>query len=144
MNYDLHKAGGDPGPNFPLSGNEIYGTDLTESLPQFLSFIPANKITMTYGLYGYDWIVDENKHPLQNAKALPLVDITKHFIDTCAWRNCTVQRDPKSHETEIDYIDSSLLYHVIWFEDKTSVKDKMDFAKTKGIVDSAIWIYGYY
>jgi spore germination protein YaaH len=99
---------------------------------------------MVYGLYGYDWIVDENKHPLQKAKSLPLTDIKESFIDSCAWKNCLVRRDEKSHETEVNYIDKSLLYHVIWFENEASIEDKIQFAKTKGIVNSAIWIYGYY
>ncbi len=144
MSYDLHKAKGNPGPNFPLEGKDTYGTDMKSSVSKFLEVLPPEKITIVFGMYGYDWIVDEQKRPTKTARALPLTDIKKDFIDECTWKNCVVKRDDISAETEVNYIDESLNYHILWFEDETSVGKKIDYLKSVGITNYSFWVWGYY
>lgn len=144
MAYDFHKSSGSPGPNFPLTGKEKFGTDLHELADQLLSLIPSHKINVIFGLYGYDWIVDENKRPIQRAKAIPLKEIKSSFLNNCVWKNCVVTRDPLSFETEVDYIDEELKYHIVWFEDESSFGKKITFLKSKGIMNSSFWVWGYY
>ena len=57
MAYDLHKARGNPGPNFPLIGADKFGYDLTKMTDEFLQSVPPQKITVIFGVYGYDWLV---------------------------------------------------------------------------------------
>ncbi len=143
MGYDLHKARGETGPNFPLRGKQKYGYDL-ETLLGDLSGVPAGKITYIFGMYGYDWLVDEKKRPVRPAKAISYTDIKKSFIDTCEWKSCTVLRDSLSAETEVNYIDDNLGYHILWFEDPASVEEKKKLLKRKGIGNTAYWVYGYF
>ncbi len=143
MAYDLHKAGGEPGPNFPLRGQEKYSYDI-ESLVQDFGMVPKEKLSFIFGMYGYDWAVDETKKPIRPAKAFSDLDIKKSFIDSCQWKNCLVLHDEISAETEVDYIDENLLYHIVWFEDKDSVEKKKKFLEEKGIGSVAYWTYGYF
>lgn len=143
MGYDFHKARGETGPNFPLKGKQKYGYDL-ETLLGDLSGVPARKITYIFGMYGYDWLVDEKKRPIRPAKAISYADIKKSFIDKCAWKNCTVLRDSLSAETEVNYVDDNLGYHILWFEDPVSVEEKKKLLRQKGIGNTAYWVYGYF
>jgi spore germination protein YaaH len=144
MAYDFHKAGGEPGPNFPLTGVDDYGYDFQTMIKDFKTFIPASKLTVVFGMYGYDWIVDENKRPIKPAKSLSYNDMKATFLDSCQWKNCLVRRDDKSQESEVEYIDKVDQYHIVWFEDLESVNRKKAYLQTQGIPNIAFWSYGYY
>jgi spore germination protein len=143
MAYDFHKAGGEPGPNFPLKGKEKYGYDY-EMLMNDFSVVPSEKLSVIFGMYGYDWTVDEKKKPIKPAKALSLNDIEKEFVRNCTWKNCTILRDKVSRESEVNYIDTNLFYHIVWFEDEESTEAKHQFLKEKGIDNIIYWTYGYF
>ena len=144
MTYDLHKAGGSPGPNFPLKGQEVYGTDLQTTIEKLTAIIPPEKITTIFGMYGYDWMVDEKKRPVRDARAKSLQDIRREFLDACTWQNCVIKRDDTAAETEINYVDDNSRFHIVWFEDEESVEKKIEYLKTKGITSYSFWVWGYY
>lgn len=144
MAYDFHKSYGEPGPNFPLFGQEEYGYDYQKMFEDYKSFLTPDKISVIFGMYGYDWIVDEKKRPIKRATSMSLHDINTKFIVNCTKENCVVKRDDKSKETEIDFIDKSLNYHIIWFEDKNSVEAKIEFLKENGVGNIIYWAYGYF
>lgn len=151
MAYDFHKAGGEPGPNFPFSGKEIYGYDFKQMTEDFLAFVPPEKLTIIFGMYGYDWTVDEKRKPITSAKAMTLHEIRTQFLDTCEWKDCIVKRDDVSKETEVNYVYSEvkdnfgyMYYHIVWFEDEESVRIKSDYLKEKGIGSTAYWAYTYF
>lgn len=143
MAYDLHKASGEPGPNFPLRGRASFGYDMETMIADFAG-IGAEKLTVIYGMYGYDWTVDEKKRPIRPAKSVTLAQIKKNFIDLCASINCVQTRDKDAHETEIDFVDKQAQYHIIWFEDQESTEEKTEFLNSKGISSIAFWAYGYF
>lgn len=143
MAYDFHKSRGEPGPNFPLRGKDKFSYDF-ETLIKDFSVIPLNKLSVIFGMYGYDWTVDEQKRPIKRAVALSDIDITKQFINNCQWKNCTVYKDSVSAETEVNYIDDETFLHIVWFEDQQSVVKKQEYLKKQGIVNYAYWTYGYF
>ncbi len=140
MAYDFHKSFGEPGPNFPLSGREKYGYDLTKATDDFLSVVSAKKLTFVFGFYGYDWTVDEEQRPIKQAKALTLNQIKTKFGE----KSENIKRDPLSTESFIKYTDENNMSHVVWFEDEKSVAKKQEFLKSKGINSFAHWAWGYY
>ncbi|MEO6508602.1 MAG: glycosyl hydrolase family 18 protein [Patescibacteria group bacterium] len=148
MAYDFHKSGGDPGPNFPFKGREKYGYDFETMIENYLSVVPADKLTVTFGMFGYDWITDMEGKRLKNGTALSLNEIKQEYIEKCDWKNCVQRRDPEAGEMEINFVDSTssstIIYHKLWFEDESSVDQKMQFLKTKGIGSVAYWTYGYF
>lgn len=144
MAYDFHKAGGEPGPNFPLYGSDKWGYDFQTMIRDFVTIIPAKKLTVAFGMYGYDWIVDPDKKPIKPAKSISYNDIKSNFLDKCQWKNCIVKRDDQSAETEVEYVDQSSVYHILWFEDLESVDKKREYLRGLKIGSAVYWTYGYY
>lgn len=177
MAYDFHKSRGEPGPNFPFDKNTNkyksemnsrgYNYSFKEMIQDFLAVVPKEKLTIIFGMYGYNWQVDEKKRPISQAKALTLKEIKKKFIVepslqrprkdgaiACRLENCLIKQDEASKEMEINYVISSaqpdeegiyrLEYHIVWFESEASVKIKSDFLKKKGIGSVAFWAWGYF
>ncbi|MCL5970702.1 MAG: glycosyl hydrolase family 18 protein, partial [Patescibacteria group bacterium] len=140
MAYDFHKAGGKPGPNFPLSGKEKYGYDFRTMITDFLNFVPKEKITVVFGMFGYDWQKDDNTG--STAKALSLNEIRSTF-DGCLV-NCKLTIDNLSTESQILYKDNSLKEHEVWFETMESVSKKKEFLQEKEINKIAFWAYSYF
>ncbi|MFN4213045.1 MAG: glycosyl hydrolase family 18 protein [Microgenomates group bacterium] len=167
MAYDFHKSYGEPGPNFPYEAKDKFGYDFKTMIDDFLKFVLPEKLTVIFGMYGYDWRVDEKKRPITQAKALTLKQIKEKFIMEassnrakkddnigCRLENCIIKRDEVSKEVEINYVISSktpddqgiyhLDYHIVWFEDEESVKIKTDFLKEKGVGSVAFWAWRYF
>lgn len=151
MAYDFHKSQGEPGPNFPFLGKEKYGYDFQTMIGDFVKIVPKDKITIIFGMFGYEWSVDENKKPVVPAKPLSLNEIKSKFLKKCEWKDCIINRDQLSGETEINYITSQLkddfayiYYNIVWFEDEMSVKTKSDWLREQGIGSVALWAWGYF
>ena len=152
MAYDFHKANGEPGPNFPLNGKEKFGYDFKQMTKDYLSVVPPDKISVTFGMYGYEWSVDEKQRPLHAAESLSYAEIKKKYIDSCDNKTCLLRRDELSAETEINYVQAvptGVDYfvsapHIIWFEDQNSVDKKVSFLLEKQIGSIGYWAYGYY
>ena len=82
--------------------------------------------------------------PIGTAKSKSMQDMKQEFLNNCSWKNCLVTRDIDSEETEVDYIDNKLVYHIAWFEDEISVEKKIQYLKTFGITHYSFWVWGYY
>ncbi|MGB9707596.1 MAG: glycosyl hydrolase family 18 protein [Microgenomates group bacterium] len=80
MAYDFSKSYGQPGPNFPYEGKEKYGYDFKAMIDDFLKWVPLEKLSVIFGMYGHDWQVDEKKRPISQAKALTLNQIKEKFL----------------------------------------------------------------
>lgn len=137
MAYDYHKSGGEPGPNFPLP-------EFKKMIDEFTRVVPADKLTVAFGMFGYDWLVDEKKRPVRRAKSMSLAEIKKEFVTDCKWKNCLITRDEKQAEIEVNYIDPTGGLHIVWFEDEKSVEIKTRYLQEAGIDSLAYWAYGYW
>ena len=145
MAYDFHKAGGgSPGPNFPLAGKETYGYDLQKMTDDFLQFVPAQKLAIIFGLFGYDWTVDKQNSAVGVGIPLTTKEIQQKFLTSCSYTNCHIQKDPQSAETKITYMDNQQKNHIVWFEDLHSVWQKQQALKQKGITSFSYWAYSYF
>ena len=144
MAYDLHKAGGNPGPNFPLSGKEVYGYDYSGLVDNFSSEVPKEKIIVIFGMFGYDWTVDEKNISQQIAKPRSYLDITNSIVNKCAILKCKISRDTLSGETKIQYTAEDNSKHVVWYEDMKSTTEKQQYLQKKGISNFSYWAYSYF
>lgn len=144
MAYDMHKARGNPGPNFPLSGKDTYGYDLMTMIGDFSEKVDPKKLTVIFGMFGYDWQVGDNNKATEYGKSLAYIDSKKSFIDDCSFQKCEWQRDDKSREITVSYIDEENKKHIVWFEDPTSVARKEDFLKKRGISSFSFWAHSYF
>lgn len=145
MSYDFHKAGGAPGPNFPLSGQKQYGYDFKTMVTDFLNFVPKEKLAIVFGMFGYDWLVDDAGKAANTAKSRSLLEMQQLFINSCLFSRCSVLRDSsQSAEMHVTYTDNDGGLHDVWFEDQASVTKKEMYLKQKGITSFAFWAYSYF
>lgn len=113
-------------------------------LKDVLPIIPAEKLNLIFGLYGYDWKVDDQKRPITVGESMTTAQITKNLIDDFPVERCTVMNDALSGETEINYVDDSGRLHIVWFENERSVQTKSALLKSNQINSYAFWAYGYF
>ena len=144
MAYDFHKANGDPGPNFPLAGEAIQGYDMGTMVDDFTKKIPSQKLIVAFGLFGYDWTLNDKGNSSGAAVALSLAQIKHKFSPHCPFADCKIRRDPTSAETEITYVDSQKNKHIVWYEDMQSFAKKSAYLHTQGINATALWAYSYF
>lgn len=144
MAYDLHKARGNPGPNFPLRGKDEYGYDIESMLGDFSNAVDAQKITVVFGMYGYDWEVDDDGSTVSEGEALSLKEAESRLIDGCLYEFCNWERDQDAGEVKVEYKDASGRNHLVWFEDLESVKRKESYLNSRGIKSFAYWAYSYF
>jgi len=144
MAYDFHKSYGEPGPNFPLGGRITYGYDFKKMIEDFSDDVESEKLTVVFGMFGYDWTLGKQGKPLKRGEALTLSQIRERFYPNCDLKSCLTKKDPESAETKITYIDDEGYRHVVWFDDDDSVEEKIEYLKSKGIGSVAYWAYGYY
>lgn len=143
MAYDFHKSRGNPGPNFPLNGKNTYGYDMAAMSDDFLKFVPKDKLTVVFGLFGYDWEVDGKGNAVSHGEALTEQEITGQFIADCKFDRCNYNRDSESKETSVRYSDNNKA-HIVWFEDIESVKAKESYLRGKGITSFSFWANSYF
>ncbi len=144
MAYDFSKSRGNPGPNFPLKGKEIYGYDMARMSEDFLQFLPPEKTSVAFGLFGYDWTVDDKGSAASSGEAKTYQQIKKEFLNGCKHKDCDIKRKNDSVETEITYTDGDNKKHILWFEDLESVAKKKKYLQEKGINNFSFWAYSYF
>ncbi len=144
MAYDFSKSRGNPGPNFPLSGHDTYGYDLSKMSDDFLKYMPAEKIAVVFGIFGYDWTVDGKGNSLGSAKPLTDKEISKDFLTKCNFADCVIKKDTISAETKITYTDEENNKHIVWFEDMRSAAQKQEYLQGRGIGNFGYWAYSYF
>ena len=144
MVYDFHKARGNPGPNFPYTGKEVYGYDFKTMINDFLKKIPAQKVTIIFGLFGYDWPIDDKGQSIKSGIPISENEIDNKFIKKCIYKNCNLEKSKDSLEPRISYIDEDSKPHVIWFESLESINKKIEYLKSSNINSVSYWAYSYF
>lgn len=144
MAYDFHKSRSNPGPNFPLKGNEKYGYDMTMLAEDISVYTDPKNVTVIFGMFGYDWKVDANGKATASGEPLTYEQIETKFLNGCKFTDCQIKRDTLSSETTITYTDDTNQRHIVWFEDMQSVKQKQDYLRTRGISNFSFWAYSYF
>jgi len=163
MAYDFHKAGGEPGPNFPFdSGSTIssslrvsslsnkggpeavdYGYDFKTMISDATALVPQEKIEVVFGMYGYNWTMNEQGTPLQTAQALSLNEI-KTLNSKMLHVTSYMLHVNDAQEKNIQYTDNEGRNHIIWYEDEESAAVKIKYLQEQGIGQASFWAYGYY
>lgn len=137
MAYDFHKSYGEPGANFPLS-------EFKKMIGEYLQFVPPEKLTVIFGMYGYDWTMKDGK-PLRPAEAITLNQIKSRFLGrTCLEEDCQLKTDGESMEKTVGYKGEDGYGHIVHFEDVESVKVKTEFLLEQGIGSISYWAWGYF
>jgi spore germination protein YaaH len=149
MAYDFHKAGGEPGPNFPFKDKKKYGYDFKTMITDTLALVPKEKVEVVFGMYGYDWSLNEQGTPLKTAKALSLNEIQAQNSNSNSnsrmlHATSYILHSNEAREKSIQYVDSEDIKHVIWYEDEESSAVKIKYLQSVGIGKVSYWAQGYF
>ncbi len=142
MAYDFHKSYGEPGPNFPFQDKNKWGYDFQQMISDFSADIPSEKLTIIFGMYGYDWTLNEQGTPLKRGEAVTVSQINK--ILNSKPQTLNKSQNPISKEKRIEYIDYENFKHVIYYEDEESARVKQDYLEGHGIGSISFWAWGYF
>lgn len=123
MAYDFHHSRSEPGPITPLK-------ELEEVVKYALSSIPISKIVLGLPTYGYDWGKDKGE-------PLAYQDIMAKLREYKA----DYERDKDSFALVGRYKVRGV-NHVIWFEDKESLLQKIKIGRSFGIYQFCLWSLG--
>ncbi|MGM0409901.1 MAG: glycosyl hydrolase family 18 protein [Bacillota bacterium] len=127
MTYDYHWAGGSPGAIAPIDW-------LYNVIDYVIMEIKADKIYVGLAAYGYDWIVSPQA---KRAKALSYSEINK-LIQSY---NLKSEWDQESETPYLKYKDKNNL-HELWYENKFSLKKKIELIKRFQVKGVCLWRLG--
>jgi peptidoglycan-N-acetylglucosamine deacetylase len=95
--------------------------------------IPRDKIVVTLGNYGYDWVVGTRQ-----AVDLTVPQVQSLIRDTVASRMI----DPQSGNPLFYYLDISRRDHVVWYLDASTVASEIAILESSGINNISLWRLG--
>ncbi|MFC5947939.1 glycosyl hydrolase family 18 protein [Pseudonocardia lutea] len=123
MAYDWHWQASEPGPIAPASWVE-------EVVRYTLSQVPADRVVLGLGLYGYDWV---------GARGEPVV--WRQVEDLVARTGATPAWDEASASPHLEYtLDGAV--HEVWYEDARSFDIKLALAEKYGLAGVELWRLG--
>ncbi|MCL4424780.1 MAG: glycosyl hydrolase family 18 protein [Firmicutes bacterium] len=125
MAYDKHHEQSPPGPVAPLKWTE-------DNVSHALKFMPANKLALAIGSYGYDW------PPGGKGEYIPASEALRRAQQAAA----DVQWDEDSQQAFFTYSVGGEK-HQVWFQNAASVRQKIDLAKKKRLLAIALWRLGF-
>jgi len=132
MLFDEHYSASDPG---PIASQEFY----ERRTRQIAGVVPANKLILMVGAYGYDWN-DQPPEPgkTKGAEERTYQDVVTAMRDSAA----TLQMDSASLNPFITYTSPDSTDHVVWFLDGLTAYNEYFVARQVGAAGSAIWRLG--
>jgi spore germination protein YaaH len=129
MAYDEHET-----PNAPGSVGSV--GFVRSTLQTFAQDVPANKLVLGVGAYGYDWAMDGSEpQTVTNQEALALAS---GYRDNERAQD-VVNYDPGALEPNFDYTDEHNIAHEVWFLDAPTVANAETLAHAYRTRGAALW-----
>jgi cellulose synthase/poly-beta-1,6-N-acetylglucosamine synthase-like glycosyltransferase/spore germination protein YaaH/peptidoglycan/xylan/chitin deacetylase (PgdA/CDA1 family) len=132
MAYDEHDTPGAPGP--------VASAGFVQSVLRTFSLaVPANKLVLGVGDYGYDWAHDGSEpQTVTNAEAIAEA---AGYRDHEQARN-VIDFDSTALEPTYTYTDEHNVGHEVWFLDAVTVANAMRIASHYNTRGAALWALG--
>lgn len=145
MTYDFHYTGSfTAGANAPIGGaGTTLEYDTETAVQEAIKAIPARKILLGIPLYGYQWETlsfAPESATIPGGSSIASVRRVSDLLASCA--TCSAQLDPIAREPYVIYREDSF-YNQIYFENETSVKEKIAMAQKYHLGGVALWALGY-
>lgn len=124
MTYDNHGAWSDAGPIADVRWVE-------NTLKYALQFIPKNKIYLGIASYGYDW----SSKGVESLEYGPIMNLVQKFNAPIIW-------DEQSQSPHFSYTGPDGVKHQVWYENRESLKYKLNLVNKYDIAGAALWKLG--
>ncbi len=144
MGYAFHGSWGDPGPQAPLDGSDLWGDySLTWAVDDYLTWAGpenARKVVLGLPLYGWEWDADG---PDPGAHVVGSNDNAVFWDEARAVEaDHGALWDPSSATPFVSWqVDGQ--WHQMWCDDAVSIGMKMEMAREKGLGGVGFWALGY-
>lgn len=125
MLYDEHYSTGSPG---PLASQPWFEAKLSA-----LAGLPAEKVVIGLGNYGYDWNASRSR-PATSLTVADAYEIAREGGLDISW-------DAASGSPHYSYRDGSEVHHV-WFLDAASAYNQLSQASAAGFANVGLWVLG--
>ncbi len=136
MLYDENSDGSEAG---PISGQSWFQNQLAKVLAQ----VPANKVVLGLGAYGYDW-----KDGTTQARDMSFQEAAQTAQENRFGSDGIIRIDPVSLSPYFTYSDESggagsqEISHTVWLQDATTAYNQMQSALPYHTLGAAIWELG--
>lgn len=124
MTYDNHGTWSDAGPIADIRWVE-------NNLNYALKFIPKNKLYLGIAAYGYDW----SSKGVESLEYGPLIALSERYHSPILW-------DTPSKSPHFSYTTEDGVSHQVWYENKDSLKYKLELINKYDIAGAALWKLG--
>jgi len=132
MAYDENGANAPPGPIASASFIEA-------TLRRYAGLLPASKMIVGVGAYGYDWNVPEKySEPISNEQAF---GFAARFRSTEAPKD-VIDFDAAALEPTFQYVSAQNELHEVWFLDAVTARNSLTLARGYGLRGAAMWSLG--
>lgn len=128
MAYDQHASEDSPGPIAPLEWCQ-------QVLHKALTRIPADRLVVGIGNYGYDWVTSKTQRPAEGLNFFAAMGLLQGQT-----RELTFDR--ASLNTHFAYQDDQQRFHQVWLLDAMSAANQWRLAQPLGIKGAALWVMG--
>lgn len=127
MAYDHHYSGGPPGPVAPYAW-------VRENVAAALRLVPAKKLVLAIGMYGYDWV--NNGVP---SAAATVTDLQAEALAKAHGVTPTYVR--RESQNTFTYTTGGVS-HVVWYMGDRSAKMRVHLARSSHLGGIALWQLG--
>ncbi len=128
MAYDQHFPSSKPG---PIAAR----TWLSESYDEVLPRLPADRVVVVLGAYGYDWTIAESPPPAEDLGFRALMDLARATGASPAF-------EEQIENGHFAYLDASKKTHDVWFEDALALWNQMLELGKRHVTRIGLWRLG--
>ena len=147
MAYDYHQpASEEVGPVSPIEGP---GIDVKETINDFLTKTPPNKIILGVPYYGYNWlVVDESPYSKRvegsDENGFSESQSYEHVLSTILEVNPVLKWNEEGKSPYFSYISPTTDHlRTVYYENAKSLKYKYDLVNEYNLGGVGIWALGY-
>lgn len=152
QSYDSHyRSSKHAGPVAPLTGSDELTWEKAAA-DAFALGVPRNRLILTFPLYGYEWMVLDNKprSPTQKMGATTTFsEVDKELLPdvqiniTQRVKQFGATQDPSSGSSYYQFQNQQGQHVQGWFEDWWSLSRKIDFVKAEKLGGITFFVLGY-
>lgn len=149
MAYDFHRRSSvKAGPVAPLfGGKELWDSDITKHLKDFLEEVPKEKILLGVPFYGYEWQTtsrDPRAHTFPDTGATASYERVQKLLEPETALKLKVEEgwNDEALSPYVSYVEDGGIY-VIYYENSRSLSYKLDLVNQLDLAGIAIWALGY-